>query len=243
MKRIFKNSIKISNGITLIALVITIIVLLILAGVSIGLAVGDNSVVKKGALANENTKNAETAERARLAFTSVIMDGTGIVTKEKFEEAINTEFSEKENVTIEEDVVNNEFIVKKDNVEIDRIEKYSTQQVDTSKGLWYGLAKISDDRNILSQLKFIKESNYSANIEWFIPGNIKIITHYYIETDAETGDSRVVVEPPIRTNLNTNEVLSQINGTLNGEAIELGTFLIEYLESFSMDELAELANK
>ncbi len=42
MKNHIKKSLKISNGITLIALVITIIVLLILAGISIAMLSGDN---------------------------------------------------------------------------------------------------------------------------------------------------------------------------------------------------------
>ena len=44
------------NGITLIALVITIIVLLILAGISINILLGDNSVVTKAQTANSTTK-------------------------------------------------------------------------------------------------------------------------------------------------------------------------------------------
>ena len=42
MKNYAKSSLKSSNGITLIALVITIIVLLILAGISISMLSGDN---------------------------------------------------------------------------------------------------------------------------------------------------------------------------------------------------------
>ena len=41
------NKLKSKNGITLVALVITIVVLLILAGVSINLVLGDNGIVKK----------------------------------------------------------------------------------------------------------------------------------------------------------------------------------------------------
>ena len=41
------NSYKNSSGITLIAMVITIIVLLILAGISIAMLTGDNSLLNK----------------------------------------------------------------------------------------------------------------------------------------------------------------------------------------------------
>ena len=77
---------KASKGITLIALVITIIVLLILAGVSISLLTGDNSVVQKAATAKETSKNAEKAERAKLAYMSALTAGNGNFSKEKFQE-------------------------------------------------------------------------------------------------------------------------------------------------------------
>lgn len=51
---------KKSEGITLIALVITIIVLLILAGISIATLTGDNGVLKKANTAGEDTKKQNT---------------------------------------------------------------------------------------------------------------------------------------------------------------------------------------
>ncbi len=45
MKNFKKKELKISNGITLIALVITIIILLILAGISIQMLTGENGVL------------------------------------------------------------------------------------------------------------------------------------------------------------------------------------------------------
>ena len=48
MISIIKNEEKASNGITLIALVITIIILLILAGVTIATLTGENRNINKG---------------------------------------------------------------------------------------------------------------------------------------------------------------------------------------------------
>ena len=48
------------KGITLVALVVTIVVLLILAGVSINLVLGDNGIVKKAQ--DAKTKSAEASE-------------------------------------------------------------------------------------------------------------------------------------------------------------------------------------
>ena len=50
------------RGITLIALVITIIVLLILSAISISMLTGDNSIIKNAIFAKENTKIAEEKE-------------------------------------------------------------------------------------------------------------------------------------------------------------------------------------
>lgn len=59
---------KQEKGITLVALVITIIVLLILAGVSISLVVGDNGVLSQ---ANKSKSETQTAQ-AKEALTSAI---------------------------------------------------------------------------------------------------------------------------------------------------------------------------
>ena len=48
-----------SNGITLVALVVTIVVLLILAGITISYIMGDNSVFKKASDAKEQTSSIQ----------------------------------------------------------------------------------------------------------------------------------------------------------------------------------------
>ena len=61
----FKIILNSQKGITLIALTITIIVLLILAGVSLKLLL-DNGLLEKAKLANEKTKQAQLEENSRL---------------------------------------------------------------------------------------------------------------------------------------------------------------------------------
>ncbi len=65
---------KTNNGITLIALVITIIVLLILAGVTIATLMGDNGILTKANEAKEQTEIAEVKERAQLDIASWVAD-------------------------------------------------------------------------------------------------------------------------------------------------------------------------
>ena len=59
------------NGITLIALVITIIVLLILAGISIATLTGNNGLLSKATSAKEETKKAEIREEIELAIGAI----------------------------------------------------------------------------------------------------------------------------------------------------------------------------
>jgi len=61
-----KKSLKVSNGITLIALVITIIVLLILAGISITMLTGDNSILSRAIEAKTQTENKNREEQIKI---------------------------------------------------------------------------------------------------------------------------------------------------------------------------------
>ena len=64
------KKIKEKSGITLIALVITIIVLLILASVSIAMLTGNNGILTQAKMAKENTQAAKEDEENKLADTN-----------------------------------------------------------------------------------------------------------------------------------------------------------------------------
>lgn len=66
-----KYMMKNQRGITLIALVITIIVLLILAGVSIAMLMGDNGILTNAQSSKTETLKAESVERINLALNAV----------------------------------------------------------------------------------------------------------------------------------------------------------------------------
>ena len=66
------------EGITLIALVVTIVVLLILAGVSIAMLTGDNGIIIKAQRAKNETENTARKEEEDLAKIEAEMNGTGI---------------------------------------------------------------------------------------------------------------------------------------------------------------------
>ena len=64
-----------SKGITLIALVISIIVLLILAGVTIAALSGDNGILTRAKEAKEKTKQAQEDEKRNLQEITDTMNG------------------------------------------------------------------------------------------------------------------------------------------------------------------------
>ena len=80
-----KDMVKRQTGITLIALVITIIVLLILAGVSIATLTGNNGILKQANTAKENNKVATAKERVQLEAAGSF-DNTGVFSKTIFKD-------------------------------------------------------------------------------------------------------------------------------------------------------------
>ena len=111
----FKNK----NGITLIALVITIIVLLILAAISITMLTGDNSILKRATDAKEKTGNAQIKERIQLAYNSAltkdITEENRELKKSTLQEELDNEFTDK-SVVITESEDKKEWIISVDDV-------------------------------------------------------------------------------------------------------------------------------
>ncbi len=66
------KTLKNAKGITLIALVVTIVILLILAGVSISMVTEENGVITQAQKAKEETKIAEEKEAVQIAYTGAM---------------------------------------------------------------------------------------------------------------------------------------------------------------------------
>ncbi len=103
---------KRNKGITLIALVITIIVLLILAGVAIAMLSGENGILKKAAESKTKTEEASFLEQVKIAIMGAIINKDAKID----EETLKTELG---NLGVKEkDIVsdgNGGYIVKKEN--------------------------------------------------------------------------------------------------------------------------------
>lgn len=100
---------KEKNGITLIALVVTIVVLLILAGISINLVLGDNGIVNRTKDAKEKTEYAQEKERVQYAVIDALDWETTTVQTEKLKEALKNEFN------LSDTEINNRLETKSDN--------------------------------------------------------------------------------------------------------------------------------
>jgi len=68
-----KRKLEKSGGITLVALVVTIVVLLILAGITISYVMGDNSIFKKAQEAKEQMAIAKAREKLELVLNGALM--------------------------------------------------------------------------------------------------------------------------------------------------------------------------
>ena len=142
-----KKSLKASNGITLIALVITIIVLLILAGISISMLSGDNSILQKATDAKTKNDEAQIKERIQLAYHSALAGGQGSYTKESLEEELEKEFGENNYSVDDSDNTNWKMIAQGQEVTIPAgikvIESYFASEIfelngDTAKKMHVG---------------------------------------------------------------------------------------------------------
>ena len=84
------------KGITLIALVITIIVLLILAGVTIATLTGDNGILTKATEAKDKTEEGEEEEKVKLSVAGALAKDNGGEIKEGYlDEELASQFGEK----------------------------------------------------------------------------------------------------------------------------------------------------
>ena len=88
MKRIFSKQTE--KGITLIALVVTIVVLLILAGTSLDMLLGENGIIKQSQEAKQQTEISDEKESIQVAYNGLKAgDFNKTITAQEMEDEIN----------------------------------------------------------------------------------------------------------------------------------------------------------
>ena len=178
IKRTIDKIKKQQKGITLIALVVTIIILLILAGVSIAMLTGNNGVLTQAKSAKENTRVGEVQEKVKLAAQAALTDNLGNgIEKEKFQEELNNMFTQGEQVSLEYDETNKKYTVT--------VDKY---EVEVSNMGAVGEAKEAVIQAKLTLTYKNTEQKAGENVAKVVDKNVPIPTNfYYVGGTKDTG--------------------------------------------------------
>ena len=173
-----RKKLKNTKGITLIALVVTIIILLILAGVSIAMLTGNNGVLTQAKSAKENTRVGEVQEKVKLAAQAALTDNLGNgIEKEKFQEELNNMFTQGEQVGLEYDETNKKYTVT--------VDKY---EVEVSNMGAVGEAKEATIQAKLTLTYKNTEQKAGENVAKVVDKNVPIPTNfYYVGGTKDTG--------------------------------------------------------
>lgn len=92
--QLYAHGLSKERGITLIALVVTIVVLLILAGVSLSMVLGNNGIITKAKESRTETRMSQIDEQVKLAIGDAYTDGIGSITDSGLKSALNNRIGE-----------------------------------------------------------------------------------------------------------------------------------------------------
>ena len=148
-----------SNGITLVALVISIIVLLILATVTIQTLTGNNGLLTKAETAVQSNKDSQEEEKIKLAVVATQLSENGTISTQNLRNELKTNF-DIDNVDLDEKSggwllkLNKEYTIYEDGKveegnllsllpkeyqQVEYIESTGTQYIDTGINIQSGL--------------------------------------------------------------------------------------------------------
>ena len=153
-----------TNGITLIALVITIIVLLILAGVSIAMLTGENGIISKAIEARDKNIIGREKEEIALAYAGARIEKQGErITADLMNEQFNknsTKATAKQNIIVSFEETGNMYKINKDGeiIEIDE----NTELEDEYPGELEGVGT-EEDPLIISSVEDLVAFFYNSN--------------------------------------------------------------------------------
>ena len=226
------------NGITLMALVITVIILLILAGISIGMLSGDNSILGQAGNAKKQTDIAGEKEILDLAVVHAIGKSKyGDLTKDKldyeldkYQEIESTEQTDKGIVVTFKS--NRQYLVNFDG------------DVSTYHDIKIANLVVKDGNNVLAencksvQLGKSLTINFEASIE---NGQITSITPNIAYTTAgERSKTFTIIGKTSDGQEITKEYTLNLNGYYNIPKLKVGDFVNYALKTPTSAELAQL---
>ena len=165
MKKTNKTLKNSEKAITLIALVITIIVLLILAGISISMLSGENGILQKATDAKEKTERQSIVEQARTDVLGYQAENKGTdLQKSQLQSILETYFKDVPDLT---DMENTDIL----NTELETLARYGTHNI-TVKEIFNGTlfggnsVKTSTADEINAKIGTVVNGYSAKNLEW-----------------------------------------------------------------------------
>ena len=203
MKQNLKERVKGKNGITLIALVITIIVLLILAGVTIATLTGDNGILTKAQNAKEKNAQKTVEEQINLAVQASKINEGLVIDKDILEQELTNngiEITKSENDELPWTVKKDGYVYTiSENGEVKEKEgiAITTGDIEILKGSTEG-------KKVSAQIL----SGETGTIKWEHTGNITL---------SEAGENEVTVK--VNSNANAGDIAT-ITAKIEGKTYQ-----------------------
>lgn len=235
-----KNMMKNKKGITLISLVVTIIILLILAGISIGMLSGDNSILKQAGNAKSQTDIAEEKEILQTASLAAMGKSKyGDITKEKLDNELN-KYSEIESTEqTDKGIVvtfksNRAYLVNSDG------------DVSSYSDITIGNLIVKDGNTVLTEnCKSVQlGKSLTINFEASIPGGsiTSITPNIAYTTTGEKSKTFTIVGRTSEGKEITKEYTVNLKGYYNIPDLKVGDFVNYTLKTPTAKELEDLNN-
>ena len=203
MKNKLKEQLKTNKGITLIALVITIIVLLILAGVTIATLTGDNGILTKAQNAKEKNAQKTVEEQINLAVQASRINEGLVIDKDILEQELTNngiEIIKSENDELPWTVKKDGYVYTiSENGEVKEKEGIAITTGDTEI-----LKGSTEGKKVSAQIL----SGETGTIKWEHTGNITL---------SETGENEVTVN--VNSNANAGDIAT-ITARIDGKTYQ-----------------------
>ena len=213
------------KGITLIALVITIIVLLILAGVAIVTLTGDNGILTKAASAKEKTERAEVIENAKLDILAIQSDKEGKLTTGDLKGVLDKYFKDVPEEITAENIATLELKTKDEKHTIKVSEIYNGKLEGTNGSMSVTELKVGDyvnygDKLAVQTYRTKEDGEPDTGYETSQTFNTNTTTLWRVINKKANGDVEIVaVNNTLSSDGTTGLYLKSQNGFLNAETV------------------------
>lgn len=237
---------KQETAITLIALVITIIILIILAGVSINMLVGENGIITQAQKAKENTQIAQEEEQKNLNRLDEQIENEGMIVVKigdkaytSIQKAVNSIQSSTEvaKITLLENIKENLVVATDKKIEIDLNSKTWQGYIKNNGMLSLGNGVLETDQDIANIENSGTLTIRSGKIERLGQNGTSIISTGTLNIEGgniiSNGICILINDGSLKMTggeiLNTDENASAAANARRGQALEInkGTVLLE----------------